>query len=169
MNANFKDIRFIYLPPMICASIQCISVSPESDSLEAVCKLISDYDLINRKPDLRHFGFTPNFYNEGNQNIGAYERWITVPEDLILPGPFVKKNIKGGMYAAHMVPIGNFDETAQLIHQLRGHNGIELLSSDEDSLLEEYLNIFLLMQKGTDVFYKESQIDLLIKIKSRHL
>jgi len=67
-----------------------------------------------------------------------------------------------------MVPIGNFDEVAQFAHQLNIHDGIELLPGDEDSLPEEYLNTFLFMQKSTDVFYKESQIDLLIKIKRRH-
>ena len=40
----------------------------------------------------------------------GYEAWVTIPDNLYVTAPLVKKQFAGGLYAAHMIPMGAFEE-----------------------------------------------------------
>lgn len=58
-------------------------------------RLIKKYEL-DQKPGFRHFGY--GFNNDKGQY--GYEMWVTVPEDFVVPEPFVRKEFPGGLFAA---------------------------------------------------------------------
>jgi len=42
--------------------------------------------------------------------------WVTIPEEMDVPEPIVKKRFEGGLYAAHMIPFGAFEEWAGFLN-----------------------------------------------------
>ena len=90
---------------MTVFSIHCVSDAPESDCHVHLKKFVIENDLPEVKPDFRIFGF-----NHDTPDCHGYEMWITVPDDMEAPEPFVKKQFPGGLYGAHMIPFGAFEE-----------------------------------------------------------
>ena len=126
---------------------------------------MKDSNLIEIKPDIRHFGFNaPNPMDESGYH--GYEMWVTIPDDFEVPAPLVKKRMEGGMYCAHMIPIGAFDEWALLADWLNNDNdkyefrGVGSPDNMFDSL-EECLNYI----NHVDGDWGNVQLDLLIPIK----
>ncbi len=104
-----RDVRIIYLPPAAVAAYQYEGDDPEERCHQVVDAFVRDSNLTVIKPDLRHFGFNaPNPVDETNHH--GYEMWVTIPEDFAVAEPLVKKHLEGGLYAAHMIPIGAFEE-----------------------------------------------------------
>ena len=110
-----KDVRIIYLPPMTVASIHIVGQDANGEHAEYSSALILD-DFINKTnlktvyPAARNFGFNnPDGVPDDNPAHG-YERWISIPDNLEVPAPLVKKHLEGGMYADHMIPMGAWDE-----------------------------------------------------------
>lgn len=100
-----KDVRILYIPPMTAASIHCVSEAPENDCHIQLKKFVMENRLWKTKPDFRIFGF-----NNDDPDCHGYEMWVTVPENLEVSEPFLKKQISGGLYGAHMIPFGAFEE-----------------------------------------------------------
>jgi len=168
-----KDIRIIYLPPAMVAAIHCIggNPGPEAATGRLLNNFIKKSNLAKIKPDFRHYGFNhPNGEKPDGSDHG-YERWVTIPENMEISGPFVKKQFKGGLYAAHMIPMGAFEEWHWLWEWASNHSKYEMALGDQecmDGLLEEHLNyINLYMLPDDEEFDKLSQLDLLIPIKER--
>ena len=82
---------------------------PEGRCHEVIDAFVRGSNLAIIKPDLRHFGFNaPNPADETNYH--GYEMWVTIPNNLLVPEPLVKKHMQDGLYAAHMIPMGAFEE-----------------------------------------------------------
>ncbi|MBY0009173.1 effector binding domain-containing protein [Paenibacillus typhae] len=168
--SQLKDVRIVYLPPATVASIHCVGGSPEADTGTELRRFMIRTDLARLKPDLRHYGFNhPNGEKPDGSDHG-YERWVTIPADLELPEPFVKKEFTGGLYAAHMIPMGNFEEWGWLYKWVKSHGEYELNPGDPacmGGLLEEhlnYLNRYLLSNEELD---QCMQLDLLVPVKPK--
>ena len=60
--------------------------------------------LLKIKPDARSFGFD---CSKGAAVIGepshVYEVWVSIPDDIEIPAPLVKRTFDGGLYAAHVL------------------------------------------------------------------
>lgn len=164
-----KDVRIIYLPPATVAAYQYEGDEPENKVGKVIDKFVLDHDLPKIKPDLRHYGFNaPNPSDETNDH--GYEMWVTIPEDLEVPEPLVKKRFEGGLYAAHMIPFGAFEEW-EWLHKWVGNSEKYEYNGNWDSKnmfgwLEEALN-YVNRVRQPDPEGEGFQLDLLIPIKEK--
>ena len=165
-----RDVRIVYLPPMTVASIHKIGGAPEWDTGDLLHQFIKEKNLPVIKPDFRHLGTNhPNGEKPDGSDHG-YERWVSIPEDMIVEKPFIKKKFPGGLYAARMIPIGQFEEWDRLWHWTENNEKYERLPGDPemmDGLLEEGLNYINLYTKSMEELDKCLQLDLLIPIRER--
>lgn len=166
-----KDVRIVYLPPATVASSHFIGDEPEHNAAKAMDKFVLDSNLPQLKPDLRQYGFNhPNPVDETNTH--GYEFWVTIPDDMDVPAPLVKKHFEGGLYAAHMIPMGAFEEWGWLWDW--AHNNERYLPNILDDggecmngLLEEHLNYRNNVSNFKGGVYDNIQLDLLIPIKEK--
>jgi hypothetical protein len=165
-----RDVRIVYIPQMTVASIHKIGGKPEWDTGNLLHQFIKEKNLSVIKPDFRHFGFNhPNGQKPDGSDHG-YERWISIPENMDIEQPFIKKNIPGGLYAAWMIPIGLFEEWGLLWEWTENNEKYERVAGDPemmDGLLEEHLNYINLYTKSGEELDKCMQLDLLIPIKEK--
>ena len=158
------DVRIIYLPPMTVAAYQYIGENPEDAVEEKIQRFIREIDLHRIKPDFRVLGFNNPNPVEGQKEYG-YEMWVTVPEEIEVKEPIVKKHFEGGLYAAHSIKFGDFHEWESFIKKMQQHEEYEIDWRDpEGGCLEESLNAYNNLQEGKT---KPDQMDLLIPIKKR--
>ena len=105
---NFKKrlIKVVKLPPYTVAYIECdiAEYGTEKFIIDVVQgmmqKFVNDTNLSKIKPDFRHF--------EGD-NGKLTKAWniVTIPDDLEVPAPFIKKVFPGGLYAVYRNSIEN--------------------------------------------------------------
>ncbi len=161
-----KDVRIVYLPPSTIAAYQYIGDEPEMHCRKVMDTFVLDTGLTKIKPDLRHFGF--NAPNPDETGYHGYEMWVTIPDNMEVPEPIIKKKFKGGLYAAHMIPFGAFEEWDWLNQWVSDSDKYEYTGSWDSSImfgwLEEHLNYFNHVHLPNSE-PPELQLDLLIPIK----
>jgi len=162
-----RDVRIVHLPSSTVASYRCEGVNPEREVGDAIKRFVIENNLLEINPNIRHFGFNaPNPKDETGYH--GYEMWVTIPDDFDVPAPLIKKHMCGGMYCAHMIPIGAFDEWELLATWLNKDNdkyefrGIGSPDNMCDSL-EECLNYPAHIVSD----WGNVQLDLLIPIKEK--
>jgi len=118
---KIKDVRIIHLPAATVAAYQYLGDDPEMHANMVVDEFVRSSGLTKMKPDLRNYGFnSPNPID--NSGYHGYEIWVTIPDDMDVPAPLTKKNFEGGLYAAHMIPMGAFDEWGLLYEWVTNDN-----------------------------------------------
>ncbi|MCL2775698.1 MAG: effector binding domain-containing protein, partial [Oscillospiraceae bacterium] len=108
---TYGDVRIIYLPPMTVATYR-VNVY---DSIEiaaiparqAIDMFVKENDLLKHYPETRRFGSYAHKQDE-NGNWG-FELCVTVPNDINITEPLIKKQYRGGLYAACTVPAVTYD------------------------------------------------------------
>lgn len=168
--STLTDVRIVCLPPATVAAAHYVGDEPENHTTVMLSKFVLETNLCARKPGLRHYGFNhPNPVDE--TGFHGYEMWVTIPDDMEVPSPLVKKHFAGGLYAAHMIPMGNFHEWAYLeqwVMQSEQYtfNGDSTDSSHMFGLLEEHLNYLTHVQNGC-VEPEDMQLDLLMPVRKK--
>ena len=168
--SKLKDVRIVYLPPSAVAANHYIGENPEQNASEPLDKFVRESGLCKIKPDLRHYGFNhPNPSNE--RPYYGYEMWVTIPDNMDVPLPLTKKQFKGGLYAAHMIPMGNFHEWEWLWEWAHNNPNYEPNIENDDGecmygLLEEHLN-YINHVNLHNTEPEGLQLDLLIPIKEK--
>jgi len=170
-----RDVRIVYLPPSTVASAHYIGEGCEGVVYGQIAKFINEYNLHERKPDFRSFGFNNPMMKVANTASDGYEAWVTIPDDMDVPAPLVKKQFTGGLYAAHMIPMGAFEEwgwfrdwvmsNEKFVHAW-GEVRVTPYDKEMDWAMEEPLNFYNTVQewgKGADT----QQLDLLFPIKPK--
>lgn len=166
-----RDVRIVYLPPATVAASHYIGDEPEHITGKAIDKFVIENDLPNIYPGLRNYGFNhPNPVDETNYH--GYEIWVTIPDDMEVPAPLVKKHFTGGLYAAHMIQIGAFEEWGWLYEWVRtsGKYDYNLINDGGEcmyGLLEEHLNYRNNVSKFIGGVWENFQLDLLFPIKEK--
>ncbi|MCL2517242.1 MAG: effector binding domain-containing protein [Oscillospiraceae bacterium] len=166
-----RDVRIIYLPPATVASAHYIGDTPEWNAAAMMDKFVLENDLPNIYPDMRQFGFNhPNAVDETNYH--GYEFWVTIPDDLEVPEPLTKKKFAGGLYAAHMIPMGAFEEWEWLSNWVGNSKKYDYNMLDDGGecmygLLEEHLNYRNNVATFVNGRYDNIQLDLLFPIKPK--
>jgi len=165
-----KQVRIINLPPCTVASIQFECDEPERHCNEVLDPFVRDSKLVEVFPATRHFGFNaPNPMDETGAH--GYEMWVTIPDDFDVPSPLMKKHFEGGLYAAHMIPFGAFEEWGWLSDWVQNNPKYEGNSGNKGyecmwGLLEEHLNYTNHVLTG-DTEPEGMQLDLLHPIKPK--
>lgn len=158
------EVRVVYLPPMTVASIHIVGgENSEERSAELLDRFIADKRLREFYPAARCFGFNNPDGIPGNMPTHGYERWISVPESMEVPVPFVKKFLCGGTYAAYTITMGEWDAGWHLLHRwVEENNMYDFRWNTVEGVcgwLEEHLNYWD-WQTGS-----MQQLDLLLPIK----
>lgn len=168
--SRLTDVRIVYLPPATVAVAHHIGDEPEACTGAMIDRFVRDTGLTKIKPDLRHYGFNhPNPKDETGYH--GYEMWVTIPDDMEVPTPLVKKHFAGGLYAAHMIPMGNFNEWEWLFDWVSKSEKYLFAGDIKDQehmcgLLEEHLNYVGHIQlENTEP--EDMQLDLLMPIRER--
>lgn len=160
-----RDVRIVYLPPSTVASAHFIGPDPEDVAGRWIDEFVKGSGLVQAKPDLRLYGFNhPNPVDESNAH--GYEFWVTVPDGWDVPAPLTKQHFGGGLYAAHMIRMGDFHEWDWLDRWVR-ENGAYAYRGDGNpenmfGALEEHLNYYTHITEGDRGAF---QLDLLIPVK----
>ena len=187
---QLTDVRVIYLPPMTVAASQCEGEDTEGQCARNLKKFILDAELFLLKPDLRSFGF--NIYIEDKmpetgQASPCWEQWVSIPDGMAAPVPLFTRRFLGGLYAAHMIKMGGWDDWGKLVEWVKAselydfdwnsrcepdrvYRG-ERYDPDKaymDPALEEYLNYYTNIQ-NPDFKTNDMQLDLLLPIKARKI
>ena len=165
-----KDVRIVYLPPATVAASHYIGDAPEHHAAAALDKFVCESRLPEIKPDMREYGF--NHPNPGMREDGkhGYEFWVTIPDDMDVPEPLTKKHFPGGLYAAHMIPMGAFEEWDWLCDWAKNHEKYEPVWTTPEvmgGLLEEHLNYRNNVATFVDGRYDNVQLDLLCPIREK--
>ena len=163
-------VRILRLPPYTVASYQYIGEEPESH-LDAMVDFIRDSRLYEKKPDSRYFGFNHPDPEEGSKVYG-YEVWVTIPEDMEVPEPLVKKHFSGGLYAAYAINFPDFFEWQFLYQWAEGNEQYEpaMTPREEKNMggaLEEHLNWVYFIHEGCPENSINGKLDLLLPIRRR--
>ena len=162
------DVRIVYLPPATVAAAHVIDDEPEAKASELLDRFVRMSGLTESKPDLRHYGFNhPNPKDETGAH--GYEMWVTIPDNMEVPAPLTKKRFAGGMYAAHMIPMGNFQDWEKLIRWADAQEEYRFAGdwNDQDhmcGLLEENLNYLTHLMEGNSE-PEGMQLDLLLPLR----
>ena len=167
-----SDIRIIHLPSYTVASNHCIGREPEEEVDKPVDKFIREKGLYNIKPDARYFGF--NHPNPGvlEEGIHGYEVWVTIPDDMEVPKPLVKKQFPGGLYAVLTIRFPEFQRWGDLVKWAENNDEYEpdyspLGNEVMDGCLEEHLNWVYASHTGWNEEGITGQLDLMLPIKRK--
>ena len=161
-----KDVRTIYLPPMTVAAARFsgeaeYGVGPEATGM--IEKFVYEKELLKIKPDARGMGFDcsrEDLRVQAGATPTAYEAWVSIPEDMVVKPPLVKKTFSGGMYAAHVLRDWNFQDWRLLQEWVSESERYEEAGGP---CFEEILNYYNLMNNGAKM--EDTQMDLLLPIK----
>ncbi len=170
--SRIGDVRIIYLPPSAVAAAHYVGDELEIHVNEMLDRFVRETGLHRRKPDLRHYGFNhPNPTDA--TGFHGYESWVTIPEDMEVPAPLVKKLFVGGIYAAHMISFGSFNEWDLLLNWVNSNEKYEFAGDMADQehmcgLLEEHLN-YISHVELANTEPEEFQLDLLVPVRERKI
>ena len=165
-----SDVRIVYLPPMTVVAANASGefewgVGPEATS--KIEQFVHETKLLKIKPDARGMGFDcsrENLKIEVGVISTAYEAWVSIPDDMEVKAPLIKKSFEGGLYAAHVLRDWNFQRDWNLL--VDWVNASEKYEyADGNPCFEEVLNYYNLMNNGAKM--EDTQLDLLLPIKLR--
>jgi len=176
MKLEDKDVRIVYLPPMTTAAAYASGEGCEGKALDMISKFTKESGLLKIKPDARSFGFD---CSQGAAEIGenshVYEVWVSVPADMEIPAPLVRREFSGGLYAAHVLRAWDFQDWRRLKEWVDASGkydndwGSPRWESHETVFgqgFEETLNFYNYIQKhNSEMSYL--QLDLLFPIKEK--
>lgn len=170
-----KDVRIVYLPPMTVAAAYASGEGCEGKAGDMITQFVKESGLLKIKPDARSFGFD---CSKGAAVIGqpsqVYEMWVSVPDDIEIPAPLVKRTFSGGLYAAHVLRTWDFQDWSLLKEWV---DASDKYDNDWDSPrwispetvagqgFEETLNFYNFVRKGGKM--EDLQLDLLFPIKEK--
>lgn len=173
---KLTDVRVVYLPPMAVAAVSATGENCEGQAADMINRFVLESNLLKIKPDIRHFGFD---CSAGKTGVGEpshkYQMWVSIPENMAVPKPLVKRTFDGGLYAAHMIKMGDFDHWILLRNWVMNNDKYEHdwhsvrcapYENDMDRCFEEQLNYWGNIQKP-EFRNEDMQLDLLFPIKEK--
>jgi DNA-binding transcriptional MerR regulator len=166
---KLRSVRVVLLPPCTIASYHFIGENPEETVGTAIDKFVHESRLYEKKPDSRMFGFNHPNPSPNSPHYG-YEDWVTIPDDMEVPAPLVKKRFEGGMYAAHTIVFPDFHEWKLLSKWVEESDKYDSNYSEQGEeimggCLEEHLNWIYSSHMGWPENGIDGHIDLLLPIK----
>jgi len=160
-----KDVRIIYLPPMTFAAAHLSGEMCNVEATGIIERFVWETGLLKFKPDARCFGFDCSHKTlEVGAGVSpqAYETWVSIPEDMEVKTPLLKKTFTGKLYAAHVLRDWSFQDWNLLTEWV---NASEKYEKSQGPYFEEFLNYYNFMQEGARM--EDLQLDLLLPIKKK--
>lgn len=160
------DIRILYLPPATVAACHYMGDNPEENAEKILTRFIKESNLTALKPDFRMYGFNNPSPTKEMEQYG-YEFFVTIPEDLKVEAPLMKKEFAGGLYAAHCIKMGDFHEWESFSERIKASKEYEIDWREPHGMggcMEEHINAYSLYHGDVSEFI---QLDLLIPIKRK--
>ena len=169
-SRKLRDVRIVHLPGSDVAAAHFVGDDPENRAGEMISDFVRAEKLWEKHPGLRLYGFNhPSPMDESG--FHGYEFWITIPDGLEVPPPLEKKHFAGGTYAAHMIPMGNFEEWEWLYEWVQNSDEYEYAGngSPENMFdnLEEHLNYHDHILETHEGEPQTAQLDLLIPVRRK--
>ena len=169
-SRTLKDVRIVHLPESDVAAAHFAGDDPENRAGEMISDFVRTEKLWEKHPGLRLYGFNhPSPMDE--TGFHGYEFWITIPDGMEVQPPLEKKHFTGGTYAAHMIPMGNFEEWEWLYEWVQNSDEYEYAGTGSpDNMfdnLEEHLNYHDHILETCDGEPQTAQLDLLIPVKRK--
>ena len=169
-SRTLKDVRIVHLPESDVAAAHFAGDDPENRAGEMISDFVRTEKLWEKHPGLRLYGFNhPSPMDE--TGFHGYEFWITIPDGMEVQPPLEKKHFAGGTYAAHMIPMGNFEEWEWLYEWVQNSDEYEYAGTGSpDNMfdnLEEHLNYHDHILETCDGEPQTAQLDLLIPVKRK--
>lgn len=164
------NARIIFQPPFTVASYHFIGENPEDAAAETVSEFVKSAGLYEIKPDSRMFGISNPVHGVLDGDIHGYEIQVTVPPEMEIPKPLVRKTVESGLYAALTIRWGEFQFWSYFWHWLINNPVYEADQSripEGAGCPEEYLNWVYFCHEGREEARFESQMDLMIPVKRR--
>ena len=167
---TMKDVRIVHLPESDVAAAHVVGDEPEDRAGKLIAEFIRKSRLWEKHPGLRLYGFNHPAPTD-ETGFHGYEFWISIPDGMEVPPPLAKKHFAGGTYAAHMIPMGNFEEWEWLYewvqhsdeYEYAGHGSPENMFDN----LEEHLNYHDHVLETCEGEPQTAQLDLLIPVRRR--
>lgn len=170
-----KAVRIVYLPLMTVAAAYAGGEGCEGRAADMIAQFISQSSLLTIKSDARSFGFDCS--KEAavlGKPLHVYEVWVSIPDDMAVPAPLVKRTFDGGLYAAHVLRAWDFEDWRLLREWVNASGkyangwGAPRWASPETVAgqgFEETLNFYHFTRKGSKM--EDLQLDLLFPIKEK--
>ncbi len=164
VKQELDDVRIIHIPNFTVAASHCPDgENPEDIASERLADFIASKKLWDVKADFRVFGF--NNPNPDETGEHGYEFYVTIPEDMEVEAPMLKKTFHGGLYAAYGIKMGDFHKWQYFGEWLKAcedyaYDRREPLGMEGS--LEEHLNAFNYYKNKEKAF---EYLDLLIPVK----
>lgn len=171
MIKKADNVRYVWLPPYTVAAYQYVGENPEEHAGNMISRFVQESGLYERKPDARMFGFNHPDPEEGKEIYG-YEVWVTIPEDMEVPAPLVKRDFPGGLYAAYTIKFPDFHEWQFLTEWVKQNECYQEDFGDSaeknmGGCLEEHLNWVYAAHMGWPENGIDGKLDLLLPIRPR--
>lgn len=169
LSSNLR-VRIVVLPPMTVAAYHFIGENAEEKACNVVSRFVQESKLYEVKPDSRMFGF--NHPEPAPDRPYGFEVYVTIPDDLEVPSPLVKKRMEGGIYAGITIDYPNFHEWELIMRWLQDNDKWEKNYAPEgDEIMcgcyEEHLNWVHSSHYGWPDDGLNEKIDLLLPIKRK--
>jgi len=120
-----KDVRIVHLPPSTVASALGVGNNAE-DEADNIMEKFKDDVLMHINRSTRFYGFNnPEFTPDGDFIKHGYEVWATIPDDLHVPAPLMRKQFNGGLYIAYTSKPVSFDDWKKLKEWLDNNDEFE--------------------------------------------
>ena len=162
-----SDVRIVYLPQMTVAAVRGLAGTGKGRMIE---KFVRETGLLKIKPDARGM-VTLNISNEYlkaehyvREKEKEYEVWVSIPDDMEVLAPLTKKTFEGGLYAAHLLRNGIFEDFCFLAEWINASEKYEF--DEERPSFMEILNYYNFMSNyEEDAKRDDAQSDFLLPIK----
>lgn len=163
-------VRIVVLPSMTVASYHFIGENAEEIASDVVSKFVQESKLYEVKPDSRMFGF--NHPEPSPDRPYGFEVYVTIPDDMEVHAPLIKKKMEGGIYAGITIDYPNFHEWELIMKWLQDNDKWEKNYAPEgDEIMcgcyEEHLNWVHSSHYGWPDDGLNEKIDLLLPIKRK--
>lgn len=166
-----RDVRIIHLPLLTVAAYRVNADASlpgvGTPAMQAIDKLVRENDLLHSSPGIRRFGLYTHTPDK-NGDL-RFELCVTIPDDMEICEPLEKKQFHGGLYAAHTIPVGAYDEWNLLKDWCERNdlitfdwaNRVTPVTTEQNWVIEELLNY-----RGENIDNTMPlQVDLLLPIK----
>jgi len=96
---KLKDVRIVYIPPMTVAAYHFIGEKSWNTASKVIDTFVSSSKLLDIKPDARQFKFRTDTGHPAEMK--SSEVWVSIPDDMNVPEPMIKKRYDGGLFAVY--------------------------------------------------------------------